>query len=61
MHSFAATNVPKDNVLGLILHSETSITAAVQKDNVVGYQFHPEKSGEAGLKLISNFITRTDC
>jgi imidazole glycerol-phosphate synthase subunit HisH len=30
-------------------------TSAVSSANVYGTQFHPEKSGEAGLKILSNF------
>ena len=31
-------------------------SAAVQKKNVFACQFHPERSGEAGLKVLENFV-----
>ncbi len=31
-------------------------SSALQKENVYAVQFHPEKSGEAGLRLLKNFL-----
>jgi len=31
-------------------------SAAVQKKNVFACQFHPERSGEAGLRILRNFV-----
>jgi len=32
---------------------------ALEHDSLVAVQFHPEKSGEVGLRVLSNFLTRT--
>ncbi len=39
-----------------ITHYIEPFTAAVERGNVMGVQFHPEKSGEAGLKILRNFL-----
>jgi len=33
------------------------ITAIIGRDTMIGTQFHPEKSGDAGIRLLSNWIT----
>lgn len=64
VHSYAM--IVNDNQLDVLRGNgwKTALTkygnekfvAAVQKDNVFATQFHPEKSGEAGLKVIDNFL-----
>ena len=34
--------------------------SAVSHKNVAAFQFHPEKSGEAGLKILNQYLTRKD-
>ena len=43
-------------VVGTANYGEEFV-CAVAVDNVFGVQFHPEKSSEAGLALVSNFVS----
>lgn len=35
----------------------SEFTAALNKDNFYGVQFHPERSGDAGARLLENFLS----
>lgn len=49
--------VPKNKkLIKAFCKSKKRIVAIIKKDNLYGVQFHPEKSGQAGKKLIENFL-----
>lgn len=56
VHSFMA--VPQDDVhtLAICDYNGQHLCAVIGAGNVVGCQFHPEKSGEQGLKILTNFL-----
>lgn len=55
VHSYAPEGVPDDRVLARCLHGR-DFPAAAGHGRVMGTQFHPERSGEAGLRLLTNFL-----
>ncbi len=55
VHSYHV--VPEDpNVILTSTDYGYEYTSSIQKGNVIATQFHPEKSGEAGLKILKNFL-----
>lgn len=54
VHSFYLKAKNEADVAATTEYS-TKIHASVEKGNIFGCQFHPEKSGEVGLKILSNF------
>ena len=53
-HSYAA---PESNgATAATCFYGDSFAAVVEKESVFGVQFHPEKSGEAGSRLLQNFL-----
>ena len=52
-HSYAAPVTP--DCVAATTHANT-FSSVVERDNVFGVQFHPEKSGEAGLRILRNFL-----
>jgi glutamine amidotransferase len=53
VHSFA---VPVGEYTAAVCEYGTEFSAAIAKDNFIGCQFHPERSGNAGSKIIKNFL-----
>jgi len=56
-HAYAAPVTAE--TVATTLHGVT-FASAVEKSQVAGVQFHPEKSGDVGLRVLSNFIARCD-
>ena len=55
VHSYAAA--PAGDGETLATHGETTFVAAVERGVLAATQFHPEKSGDAGLQLLSNWVS----
>ena len=53
-HSFAATNANGEAV-AICTHG-ADFAAVIEKQNIFAVQFHPEKSGDAGARLLQNFL-----
>jgi glutamine amidotransferase len=55
VHSYAPEGVPDDLCLARCTHGRV-FPAVAGRGRVMGTQFHPERSGEAGLRLLGNFL-----
>jgi glutamine amidotransferase len=55
VHSYFPEPRREEQVLATTEYGLT-FASAIGKENLVAVQFHPEKSGEVGLRLISNFL-----
>ncbi len=61
VHSFSVPSDIEENEWILTLTDYgVPFVSSVEKGNITATQFHPEKSGEAGLQLFKNFLTKPD-
>jgi glutamine amidotransferase len=56
VHSYYL-KVDDESIVKATTNYGVNIDASVEKDNVFACQFHPEKSGDVGLKILSNFAS----
>lgn len=54
VHSYAGNATDPSDIAAETDYG-TAVLAAVSHGNIHGCQFHPEKSGDTGLKILSNF------
>lgn len=58
VHSYYVDPTDSQVTAATVTHGHQTVTAAVGKDNLIAVQFHPEKSSTAGLKILSNFVSK---
>lgn len=56
VHSYAPVPASDAVVIGTAEYG-SPFAAAVRDGDRVGVQFHPERSGDAGLRILANFVT----
>jgi glutamine amidotransferase len=59
VHSYAPDGVPDEICLARCVHGR-AFPAVAGRGRVLGTQFHPERSGEAGLRLLRNYLEMAD-
>jgi len=56
VHSYSVVPDDPQHRLADCVYGGHRIAAAIRNGRIVGCQFHPEKSGEAGLKMLAQFL-----
>lgn len=56
VHSYAVRPSNVTVVVGRTPYGEDVFASIVESGSVTGLQFHPERSGDAGLRVLANFI-----
>lgn len=58
VHSYAVTSAPSKARVATSSYGEAFISA-LELSSLSAVQFHPEKSGDAGLELLRNWVTKS--
>lgn len=56
VHSYYATASHPEETAGITEYGDCRFVAAARSGSLFATQFHPERSGEAGLRLLDNFL-----
>ncbi len=57
-HSFEVKPYDRTDISASSKFDGRDLVSAVNRGQVYGVQFHPEKSGESGLRVLKNFLSR---
>ncbi|MFC1478757.1 imidazole glycerol phosphate synthase subunit HisH [Candidatus Margulisiibacteriota bacterium] len=58
VHSYYVDPEDKDIILTTTDYG-VEFASSIQKNNVIAAQFHPEKSGDAGMRMLKNYVRMT--
>lgn len=56
VHSYYVTTPKPEHVMAVTEYAGVRFCSSAGRGNVLACQFHPEKSGEAGLRVLKNFL-----
>lgn len=57
VHSYFVTPEAPEDVVGVTDYCGEAFAAVIAKGSLFATQFHPERSGEAGAKVLENFLS----
>jgi glutamine amidotransferase len=57
-HSFEVKPNDRGDISAFSQFDGRNLVSAVKREHVYGVQFHPEKSGESGLRVLRNFLSK---